>query len=72
MLLKNKKNILGSKILLLLRMPSSGLLLRVALVRTDVSKERSASIIRVTRIGEAGTTLSITIYSQHASIASYG
>jgi hypothetical protein len=29
----------------------------VALVRTDVSEEVSASIIRVTRIGEVGTTL---------------
>jgi hypothetical protein len=29
----------------------------VALVRTDISEERSASIIRVTRIGELGTTL---------------
>jgi hypothetical protein len=28
---------------------------RVALVRTDVSEERSASIIRVTRIDELGT-----------------
>jgi hypothetical protein len=35
-----------------LRMPSSGMLGRVALVRTDVSEERSASIIRVTRISE--------------------
>jgi hypothetical protein len=32
-------------------MPSSGMLRRVALVRTDVSEERSASIITVTRIG---------------------
>jgi hypothetical protein len=37
-------------------MPSSGMLRRVALVRTDVSEELSASIIRVTRIGELGTT----------------
>jgi hypothetical protein len=29
----------------------------VALVRTDVSEELSASFIRVTRIGEVGTTL---------------
>jgi hypothetical protein len=38
-------------------MASSGMLHRVALVRTDVSEERSASIIRVTKIGELGTTL---------------
>jgi hypothetical protein len=36
------------------------MLLRVALVRTDVSEELSASIIRVTRIGELGTTLAVT------------
>jgi hypothetical protein len=41
-------------------MPSSGMLLHVALVRTDVSKECRASIIRVTRIGELGTMLAIT------------
>jgi hypothetical protein len=40
-------------------MPSSGMLRRVALVGTDVSEERSASIIRVTRIGELGTTLAL-------------
>jgi hypothetical protein len=33
-------------------MPSSVILCRVALVRTDVSEDRSASIIRVTRIVE--------------------
>jgi hypothetical protein len=32
----------------------------VALVRIDVAEERSASIIRVTRIGELGTTLAVT------------
>jgi hypothetical protein len=32
-----------------------GMLRRVALVRTDVSEERSAVIIRVARIGELGT-----------------
>jgi hypothetical protein len=38
------------------RMASSG----AALVRTDVSKELSASFIRVTRIGEVGTMLAVT------------
>jgi hypothetical protein len=33
------------------------MLRRVALVRTDVSEEPSASFIRVTRIGELGTIL---------------
>jgi hypothetical protein len=42
------------------RMQSSGILHRVAHVRPDVSGERSASIIRVTRIGEQGTTLVVT------------
>jgi hypothetical protein len=36
------------------------MLRRVALVRTDVSEEPSASIIRVIRIGELGTTLAGT------------
>jgi hypothetical protein len=44
----------------LLRMASCGMLRSVALVRTDVSKEPSASLIRVTRIGELGTTLAVT------------
>jgi hypothetical protein len=38
-------------------MPSPWMLGRVAFVRTDVSEERSASIIKVERIGELGTTL---------------
>jgi hypothetical protein len=38
----------------------SGLLRRVALVRTDVSEELSASFIGLTRIGELGTTLAVT------------
>jgi hypothetical protein len=41
-------------------MPSSGMVRRVALVKTDVSEELSASVIGVTRIGELGTTLAVT------------
>jgi hypothetical protein len=41
-------------------MASSGMLRRVALVRTDVSEELSVSFIRVTRIGELRTTLAVT------------
>jgi hypothetical protein len=51
-------------------MTSSGILRHVALVRTDVSEERSASIIRVTRISELGVALAVT--SNRASVASYG
>jgi hypothetical protein len=38
-------------------MPPSGIFRRVALVRIDVSVERIASIISVTKIGELGTML---------------
>jgi hypothetical protein len=41
-------------------MPSSWMLHRVALIRTDISEERIASVIRVTRISELGTTLAVT------------
>jgi hypothetical protein len=41
-------------------MMSSGMLRRVSLVRTDVSEEPGASFIRVTRIGELGTTQAAT------------
>jgi hypothetical protein len=52
-------------------MPPSRMLRRVALVRTDVSEEPSASFIRLIRIGELGTTLAVPgISSQRASIAS--
>jgi hypothetical protein len=65
-------------------MASSGMLRRVALVRTDVSEELIASFIRVTRIGEIRTALAVTsnrrtlrrnskgivICSQRASVAS--
>jgi hypothetical protein len=37
------------------------MLRRVALVRTDVSEECRDFIIRVTRVGELGTTLAVTI-----------
>jgi hypothetical protein len=40
-------------------MAFSGMLRLVALVRTDVSDVLSASIIRVTRIGELGTILAV-------------
>jgi hypothetical protein len=40
-------------------MASSGILGLVALVRTDVSEELIASIIKVARIGELGTTLNV-------------
>jgi hypothetical protein len=36
------------------------MLRRVALVKTDVSEEGIIFIIRVTRIGELGTTLTLT------------
>jgi hypothetical protein len=41
-------------------MPSSGMLPRVALVWTDVSEKRIASITSLTRIDEIGTTLALT------------
>jgi hypothetical protein len=42
------------------------MLLRVALVRTDVSEEFSASFIRVTRIGALGTTLAVRSFETSA------
>jgi hypothetical protein len=42
------------------RIVPSGMLRRVALVRTDVSEELSSSFIRVTGIGKLGTTLAVT------------
>jgi hypothetical protein len=42
------------------KMVSSGMLSRVALVRTGDWEELSDPIIRVTRIGELGTTLAVT------------
>jgi hypothetical protein len=57
-----------------LRMTSSGMLRRVALVITDVSEDLSASIIRLTRIGGLGTALAVTSNRRTlhaASVASY-
>jgi hypothetical protein len=61
-------------------MVSSGLLRRVALVRTDVSEEPGASFIRVTKIGEQHKLqlatdvrceeIPICISSQRTSVAS--
>jgi hypothetical protein len=44
-------------------MVSSGLLRRVALVRTDVSEEPGASFIRVTKICELGTVAACVVPS---------
>jgi hypothetical protein len=52
----------------------------VALVRTDVSEELSASIIRATRIGELGTMSAVTstyerrstVFTQYIFTASVG
>jgi hypothetical protein len=43
----------------------------VAVIRTDVSEELSASIIRVTRIGELGTTLAVTSDRRKLRISCY-
>jgi hypothetical protein len=43
---------------------------RVALVRTDVLEERIASIIRVTRIGDVGTTLALSTEARFEEILS--
>jgi hypothetical protein len=48
-------------------MASSGMLRRVILLRTDVSEVLSASFIRVTRIGELGTTILITLMKEALS-----
>jgi hypothetical protein len=41
-------------------MPSSEKIFRVALVRNDISEKKIASIIRVKRTNEVGTTLVVT------------
>jgi hypothetical protein len=50
------------------RSASSGMLHRVALVRSDVSDDLSVSIIRVTRIGELGTTVAVTSNRQQLTL----
>jgi hypothetical protein len=54
---------------MLLRMVFSGILRRVAIVRTDVSEELSASFIGVTRIGELGTTQAVPSKRRTANVA---
>jgi hypothetical protein len=50
-------------------MPSYGIIRRVALVRTDVTEELTASITRATRIGELGT---LAVTSNRRTLRSYG
>jgi hypothetical protein len=57
-------------------MTSSGILRGAALLRTDVSEERSASIIRVTKIGELGVSkhkkkTNILLPEQEGHVRSY-
>jgi hypothetical protein len=49
------------------RMASSGMLRRVALVRTDVSDELSASFIRVTRIVVPSSQILVTLMKEALS-----
>jgi hypothetical protein len=51
-------------------MPPSGILCRVALLRTDVSEECIASITKVRRVGELGLTLAVTYQPKHAVCSS--
>jgi hypothetical protein len=43
----------------------------VALVRTDVSEEPSVSLVRVTRIGELGTSNRRTLVTLMKEVGSY-
>jgi hypothetical protein len=49
-------------------MPTSLMLRRVALVRTDDLEERGTSIITVTRIDEIGTKLVVTNYAENSPL----
>jgi hypothetical protein len=49
-------------------MPSSGLLRRVVPVRTDISEELSASFIKVTKIGDLGTMLAISLLVRNRTV----
>jgi hypothetical protein len=53
-------------------MPPSEMLGRVALVKEGVSEEHIAYIIRVTRIGELGTTLAIYLPTKASCAACVG
>jgi hypothetical protein len=53
-------------------MTFTGMLRRMAPVRTDVSEELSASTIRVTRIDELGTTLALTSNVRRLLVADDG
>jgi hypothetical protein len=53
-------------------MASSGMLRRVALVKTDVSEELRVSFIRVTRIDELGTLAVTSNRSTLRRNTSYG
>jgi hypothetical protein len=55
------------------KIASSGMLRPVAFVKTDALEDGIASIIKVTRISEPGTTLAVTSNrnNRRASFASY-
>jgi hypothetical protein len=69
-ILQSRHGLFFTKIMLILvsgshffhpmKMPSSRMLRRVVLVRTDVSEERAASTIRITRISERRTALAVS------------